>query len=45
MTSYIVPIFAGLGGVLLLDEQITPVMLVGVVLIVSGIMVINRNNS
>lgn len=44
MTGYIVPIFAGLGGVLLLDEQITPVMLVGVVLIVSGIMVVNRSN-
>jgi len=43
MTSYIVPIFAGLGGVLLLDEQITAVMLLGVVFIVSGIMVINRS--
>ncbi len=45
MTGYIVPIFAGLGGVLLLDEQITAVMLVGVVLIVSGIVIINRNKS
>ena len=44
MTGYIVPIFAGLGGVLLLDERITAVMLVGVVLIVGCIMIINRSS-
>jgi drug/metabolite transporter (DMT)-like permease len=44
MTGYIVPIFAGLGGVLLLDERITAVMLVGVVFIVGGIMLINRSD-
>ena len=43
MTAYIIPIFAGLGGVLLLDERITAVMLIGVVLIVGGVMVINRS--
>ncbi|VAW31224.1 hypothetical protein MNBD_CHLOROFLEXI01-2656 [hydrothermal vent metagenome] len=43
MTGYIVPIFAGLGGVLLLDERITAVMLVGVVLIISGVMIVNRS--
>lgn len=43
MTSYVVPIFAGLGGVLLLDERITAVMLIGVVLIVGGIIIINRS--
>lgn len=43
MTGYVVPIFAGLGGVLLLDEQITAVMLAGVVLIVGGVMIINRS--
>lgn len=43
MTAYIIPIFAGLGGVLLLDERITAVMLVGVVLIIGGVMIINRS--
>ncbi|WP_420630594.1 DMT family transporter [Candidatus Leptofilum sp.] len=43
MSGYVIPIFAGLGGVLLLDEQITAVMIVGVVLIVGGIMIINRS--
>lgn len=43
MTGYVVPIFAGMGGVLLLDERITAVMLIGVVLIVGGIMIINRS--
>lgn len=43
MTSYIIPIFAGLGGVLLLDERITAVMLGGVILIVGGVMIINRS--
>ncbi|WP_420643464.1 DMT family transporter [Candidatus Leptofilum sp.] len=43
MTGYVVPVFAGLGGVLLLDERITAIMLVGVVLIVAGIMIINRS--
>lgn len=43
MTSYIVPIFAGLGGVLLLDERITAVMFLGVLLIVSGVMIVNRS--
>ncbi|MCP4421526.1 MAG: DMT family transporter [Chloroflexi bacterium] len=43
MTSYVIPIFAGLGGVLLLDEQITAVMLVGVVLIIGGVMLVNRS--
>lgn len=42
MTGYIVPIFAGLGGVLLLDEQITTVMIVGMALIIGGVMIINR---
>ncbi len=43
MTGYIVPVFAGLGGMLLLNEQITAVMLIGVLFIVSGILVINRS--
>jgi len=42
MTAYIIPIFAGLGGVLLLDEQITAVMLICVVFIVGGVMLVNR---
>ena len=43
MTSYIIPIFAGLGGVLLLDERITAVMIVGMVLIVGGVVIVNRS--
>lgn len=45
MAGYVVPIFAGLGGVLLLDERITAVMVIGVVLIVGGIMIINRSKN
>ena len=44
MTSYVMPIVTGIGGWLLLDEQITLGMLVGVVLIISGIALINRKS-
>jgi len=37
MVSYVVPIFSGLGGMLLLDERITLTMLVGMVLIGLGL--------
>jgi drug/metabolite transporter (DMT)-like permease len=36
------PIVTGFGGWLLLDEQITTIMLIGVVFIIAGIALINR---
>lgn len=42
MTDYIVPVVAGLGGVLILNEQITIGMLAGVMIIVAGIALINQ---
>ena len=42
MTQYVVPIVAGIGGVLFLGERITLIMLLGVVLIISGITIIRR---
>jgi drug/metabolite transporter (DMT)-like permease len=42
MTSYVMPIVTGFGGWLLLDEQITTIMLIGVALIIAGIALINR---
>jgi len=42
MTQYVVPAVAGIGGVLLLGERITLVMLIGIVLIVGGITIIRR---
>jgi drug/metabolite transporter (DMT)-like permease len=41
MTDYVIPIVAGLGGVLVLGEQITLGMIVGMVLIILGIAFIN----
>lgn len=37
MTTYIIPIVAGVGGVLLLDEEITVTMVIGMIVIASGI--------
>lgn len=45
MTSYVMPVVTGFGGWLLLDEEITAVMLSGVVLIVAGIALINRQSA
>ena len=42
ITSYIIPIFATIGGAVFLDEQITPLMVTGMVLIIIGIAIINR---
>lgn len=41
MTNYIVPIVASIGGVLLLNEQITLPMLIGMSVIIGGIYLIN----
>ncbi len=45
MTTYIIPIVAGIGGVLVLDEEITLTMLVGMGIIVSGIALLQEYNS
>ena len=37
MTTYIIPIVAGIGGVLVLGEEITTTMVVGMIVIVGGI--------
>lgn len=37
MTSYIIPIFAGIGGIVLLGEEITSTMIIGMIVIISGI--------
>jgi drug/metabolite transporter (DMT)-like permease len=43
LASYILPIFATVGGVLLLNEQITYGMLAGMALILGGVWLINQN--
>jgi len=45
MTAYVIPIVAGIGGVLFLDEQITAVMLIGMALIILGIAILQSNKS
>lgn len=45
LVAYIIPIFAGLAGWLLLDEQITLGMLAGMALIIVGIAVLNHGSS
>ncbi|NIQ93648.1 MAG: DMT family transporter, partial [Desulfuromonadales bacterium] len=42
ITTYVIPIFATIGGALFLDERITPIMLLGMALIITGIAIINR---
>lgn len=42
MTGYIIPVVAGIGGVIFLGEQITMVMVAGMILIISGVAIINR---
>lgn len=45
MTAYVIPVVASIGGLLLLDEQITLGMVAGMVLIVAGIAIINQRRS
>lgn len=45
MTAYIIPIVAGIGGVLLLHETFTSGMLLGALLIILGIASLNRASS
>jgi drug/metabolite transporter (DMT)-like permease len=42
MTAFIVPIFASLGGALLLGELVTPGMLTGMSFIIIGVYLVNR---
>lgn len=42
ITTYVIPIFAAVGGALFLDERITPIMIGGMALIIAGIAIINR---
>ena len=42
MTTYIIPIVAGVGGVLFLGEEITATMVVGMIIIVSGIALLQQ---
>lgn len=43
MTTYIIPVVAGIGGVLVLGEEITLTMLIGMVVIVGGIAMIQEH--
>jgi drug/metabolite transporter (DMT)-like permease len=45
MTAYVIPIVASIGGLLILDEQITLGMVAGMALIVAGITIINQGGS
>jgi drug/metabolite transporter (DMT)-like permease len=42
MVSYVIPVIAGLIGVLILNEQFTPGMFAGMALIIVGVWLINR---
>ena len=44
MTAYVIPVVASIGGLLVLDEQITKGMLAGMALIIVGIAVINQKS-
>jgi drug/metabolite transporter (DMT)-like permease len=45
MTAYVIPVVAGIGGVLFLDEHITAVMLIGMALIIVGIAILQSKKS
>jgi drug/metabolite transporter (DMT)-like permease len=45
MTAYVIPIVAGIGGVLFLGEQITAVMLIGMAIIIAGIAILNQKQT
>jgi drug/metabolite transporter (DMT)-like permease len=45
MTAYIIPVIAAAGGALLLGEEISLGMLMGMALILSGVIIINRGTS
>jgi drug/metabolite transporter (DMT)-like permease len=43
MTAYIIPLVTSVGGILILDETFTPMMLVGFAIIVLGVFLINTS--
>jgi drug/metabolite transporter (DMT)-like permease len=45
MTAYVIPVVTGIGGMLVLGETITPMMLVGMGVILSGIAIINQSRA
>jgi drug/metabolite transporter (DMT)-like permease len=45
MTAYVIPVVTGIGGLLVLGERITPAMLVGMGVILSGIAIINQSSA
>lgn len=45
MVTYIIPLVTVVGGIFILGESFTPLMVVGVAIIVSGIMLIQQNKS
>jgi drug/metabolite transporter (DMT)-like permease len=45
MTAYVIPVVTGIGGLLVLGETITPAMLVGMGVILSGIAIINQSSA
>jgi drug/metabolite transporter (DMT)-like permease len=45
MTAYVIPVVTGVGGVLVLGETITPVMLLGMSIIGVGIAIINQRSA
>lgn len=45
MVTYVVPLFAGVGGVLILGEQFTPLMIVGITIIFCGIALVQRTQA
>lgn len=42
MTDYVIPIVAGLGGIVVLGEQFTPGMIFGMGFIIAGVVLVNR---
>lgn len=45
LAAYVLPVVAAVGGVLFLDEHITPVMAAGMAFIISGIVVLNLSGA
>jgi drug/metabolite transporter (DMT)-like permease len=45
MTSYVIPVVTGIGGVIILGETFTPTMLLGMSVIISGIVIINSSST
>jgi len=44
MTAYVIPIVAGIGGVLFLGEKVTAVMFIGMAIIIAGIAILNQKH-